>query len=48
MADAAVALDLNQTLDVQRDVTAQVAFHDDVMLIDIIADLGLVIGRSDP
>ena len=46
MADATVALDLGQTLDVQRNITAKIALDDDVVLIDILADLGFVLGRE--
>ena len=42
MADAAVAADLHQTLDVQRHIAALVAFHDQVM-VDILTDLSLVL-----
>ena len=41
MANAAVGLDLNKALDVQSDVAAQVALHNDVGLVDIVTDLGL-------
>ena len=43
MAHTTVALDLGQTLDVKRDVTAQVAFHHDVVFVDVVTDLGLFI-----
>ena len=38
MANTAVALDLHQALDVQRHVAAQVAFHDDVVLVQVLTD----------
>ena len=41
MANAAVGLDLNQALDVQSNIAAQIALNDDVGLVDIVADLGL-------
>ena len=40
MAGATEGLDLNQALDVQSNVAAQVAFNDDVCLIDVVTDLG--------
>ena len=43
MAHTTVALNLGQTLDVKRDVTAQVAFHHDVVFVDVVTDLGLFI-----
>ena len=39
MAGATEGLDLNQALDVQSDVTTQVALDDDVSLIDVVTDL---------
>jgi capsular exopolysaccharide synthesis family protein len=41
MAGATEGLDLNQALDVQSDVTTQVALDDDVSLIDVVTDLSL-------
>ena len=41
MAGATEGLDLNQALDVQSNVAAQVAFNDDVSLIDVVTDLSL-------
>ncbi len=41
MTGAAIAADLSQTLDVQRDLTAQVAFHD-VAVVDGFTKLGFV------
>ena len=35
MAGATEGLDLNQALDVQSDITTQVALDDDVSLIDV-------------
>ena len=46
MAHAAVALDLGQTLDVQSHVTTQITFDEDVVFVDIITDLGLILGRQ--
>ena len=43
MAHTTVALDLGQTLDVKRDITAQVALYHDVVFVDVVADLGLFI-----
>ncbi len=48
MAGATEALDLDQTLDVQRDVAAQVAFNDDVVFVDVVTDLSLFVQQSDP
>ena len=39
MAGATEGLDLNQALDVQSNVAAQVALNDDVSLIDVVTDL---------
>ena len=44
VADAAVALDLHQTLDIQRHVTAKVALHDDVVLVQVLADQTFLLG----
>ena len=41
MAGATEGLDLNQALDVQSDITTQVALDDDVSLIDVVTDLSL-------
>ena len=41
MAGATEGLDLNQALDVQSNVAAQVALNDDVSLIDVVTDLSL-------
>ena len=41
MANATIGLDLNQALDVQSNVAAQVALNDDVSLIDVVTDLSL-------
>ena len=41
MASATERLDLNQALDVQSNVAAQVALNDDVSLIDVVTDLSL-------
>ena len=41
MAGATEGLDLDQALDVQSNVAAQVAFNDDVSLIDVVTDLSL-------
>ena len=43
MAGATEGLDLDQTLDVQSHVAAQVAFNEDVCLIDVVADLSLFV-----
>ena len=42
MADATVALDFSQTLDVQRHVAAKIAFHADIVLVDVVTDLGFI------
>lgn len=46
MAHTTVALDLGQTLDIKRDVTAQVALYHDVVFVDVVADLGLFISSQ--
>ena len=43
MAGATEGLDLDQTLDVQSHVAAQVAFNEDVCLIDVVTDLSLFV-----
>ena len=43
MAGATEGLDLNQALDVQSHVAAQIALNEDVSLIDVVTDLSLVI-----
>ena len=46
MADATIALDFSQTLDIQRDVAAKIAFHDDIVLIDVVTDLSFIFSRQ--
>ena len=46
MAYTTVALDLGQTLDVKRDVTAQVAFHHDVVFVDVVTGLGCFVSSQ--
>ena len=43
MAGATEGLDLDQTLAVQSHVAAQVAFNEDVCLIDVVTDLSLFV-----
>ena len=42
MTDAAIALDLDQTLDIQRGVAAQIALDDEI-LVDVVADERLLV-----
>ena len=46
MADTTIALDLGQTLDVQRDVAAKIAFHNDIVFVDVVTDLGFIFSRQ--
>ena len=46
MAHTTVALDLGQTLDVKRDVTAQIAFYHDVVFVDVVTDLSFFISSQ--
>src|SRR5699024_5625623 len=46
MAHTTVALDLGQTLDVKRDVAAQVALYHDVVFVDVVADLCFFVSRQ--
>ena len=43
MTSATVALDLNQTLDIQSNIAAQVALHQNVVCINVVADLSLIV-----
>ena len=46
MAHTTVALDLGQALDVKRDVAAQVALYHDVVFVDVVTDLGFLVGSQ--
>ena len=46
MAHTTVALDLGQTLDVKRDITAQVALYHDGVFVEVVAELGLFISSQ--
>ena len=46
MAHTTVALNLGQTLDVKRDVTAQIAFYHDVVFVDVVTDLSFFISSQ--
>ena len=46
MAHTTEALNLSQTLDVQRNVTAQVTFYHDVVFVDVVTDLGFFISSQ--
>ena len=46
MTYATEALDFGQTLNVQRDVPAEIALNDDIVFVNVVTDLSFIVSRQ--